>query len=213
MQHIASSQQHELLKQVSLLYLEPRVSLFLSNFILRTQIRLLIVAYDNMDDNAKESLASSAEILANLDVLIEIGQACLNYEVQRRRDAPRPLRPAIFGPPNYDTSLRSSDILSYSAMTLSSLANNNNARTRKPLKQQVVLDAERIAKTKQNATQERLARAQSEIAALSEGFMVPSYLRKEESTKKITKQGSKMKKKKEKYRPRGVLGSNRAPWM
>ena len=33
-----------------------------------------MVAYDNMDASAREKLATAAEVLANLDVLIEIGQ-------------------------------------------------------------------------------------------------------------------------------------------
>jgi hypothetical protein len=61
------------------------------------QIRLLVVAYDNMGADAKEKLTTAAEVLANLDVLIEVGQVCLEAEQARRQHAPRPLRPSHYG--------------------------------------------------------------------------------------------------------------------
>ena len=61
------------------------------------QIRLLVVAYDNMGEDAKEKLTTAAEVLANLDVLIEVGQVCLSAERSRRQQAPRPLRPSQYG--------------------------------------------------------------------------------------------------------------------
>mmetsp|Transcript_18615 Transcript_18615/g.22084 ORF Transcript_18615/g.22084 Transcript_18615/m.22084 type:complete len:1093 (-) Transcript_18615:268-3546(-) len=61
------------------------------------QIRLLVVAYDNMNEDAREKLTTAAEVLANLDVLIEVGQVCLSAERSRRQSAPRPLRPSHYG--------------------------------------------------------------------------------------------------------------------
>eukprot|EP00615_Pteridomonas_danica_P000722 CAMPEP_0114339994 /NCGR_PEP_ID=MMETSP0101-20121206/8089_1 /TAXON_ID=38822 ORGANISM="Pteridomonas danica, Strain PT" /NCGR_SAMPLE_ID=MMETSP0101 /ASSEMBLY_ACC=CAM_ASM_000211 /LENGTH=525 /DNA_ID=CAMNT_0001473125 /DNA_START=1671 /DNA_END=3248 /DNA_ORIENTATION=+ len=61
------------------------------------QIRLLVVAYDNMNEDAIEKLTTAAEVLANLDVLIEVGQVCLSAERSRRQSAPRPLRPSHYG--------------------------------------------------------------------------------------------------------------------
>jgi hypothetical protein len=61
------------------------------------QIRLLVVAYDNMDEASKDKLTTAAEVLANLDVLIEVGQVCLAAEHARRLGAPRPLRPTQYG--------------------------------------------------------------------------------------------------------------------
>ena len=105
---------------------------------LQRQIRLLIVAFDNMDTFAKEKLATSAEVLANLDILIEIGQACLKAEDQRRKEAPRALRPSVFGAPLQQHSQETQYDPNFVVRLKRSEARQSAASVRKGLKQRVV---------------------------------------------------------------------------
>ena len=180
---------------------------------------MIFSIYYFQDDFAKQKLASSAEVLANLDILIELGQACLNVEEERRKRAPLPIRPSMFGPGEEIFPRQQQQPARGASSTFASPYSLNLHALRSRSSDNVSSVKLKASKPQQSAvrgprtSQKQLAEAKEGIAALSGDL--PSYISAGLNARKAPLKASSLSSTANKKRDRKGVGKSwsKAPWM